>query len=358
MSSRVTEHSEEPAPTALEPGRRPVPGHYSSMEDEYSALTDRVALLDRSYVGRLSFTGQDALDLLNRLSTNELLNLEPGMGTPTILTSNKGRVIDLLYVFRLDGRLLVLTSPQSRQKVVDWIDFYTIIEDVSVQDQSIDTAMFSVAGPEATGLVEELAGEDVSSLGQYESVELVVSGVKALVCRTDFVRLPAYDVIVDAAHGQQLWAELIDRGRGASIEPVGLDALEVVRVERGVPAHGSELTEDFNPLEADLLEFVSFTKGCYIGQEVVTRLNTYKKVQKHLRGLRWEPDADPAPSSKLMLDGKQVGVVTTAVRPPGQRGRIGLGYVGKAYAQPGTALVAESTIGEVAAEVVGLPFKA
>ena len=327
---------------------------YTSLADEYQSLTQRVGIVDRSPVGRLSVSGEDALDLLNRLSTNELMTLEVGQSVPTVLTSNKGRILDLLLVLRLQDRLLVLTSPESRQKVADWIDFYTFAEDVNVQDVTEDTAMLSLAGPNAAGLLDELTGQSVSSLARYEHLPFSIGGVDASVIRTDFARLPGYDIVVSVAEGSRLWKELLARGEEAGAKPVGTQALEVTRVEQGVPAYGKETSEEYNPLEANLLEFISFTKGCYVGQEVVTRLNTYKKVQKHLVGLRWDSGGVPEEGAKLLVDGTQVGVVTSAVQSPGLGKAIGLGYVRKAHATPGTVVDVDSAAGQTATEVVEL----
>ena len=328
----------------------------SSLEQEYSALTEGVGLLDQSHVGRLSISGEDALDLLNRLSTNELTTIEVGEMVPTVLTSNKGRILDLLFVLRLEDRLLVLTDPENRQKVIDWLDFYTIMEDVSVEDTTEDTAMLSLVGPRAADLLDGLTGGKVGSLDLYRSTEATIGGVQARTIRADFVRLPGYDLVVAASEAEQLAGEIVDHGAAFGLASAGTEALEIVRVEQGVPSYGAELGEEFNPLEAGLKEFVSFTKGCYVGQEVVARLDTYDKVQKRLVGLQWDADSAPKRGAKLVLDGKQVGVVTSAVGAPWLEKGIGLGYVRKAHTQPGTVLPVESESGEV--EVAELPFRA
>ena len=346
------------SPTIIKPHRSgDVPHLYSSATEEYRALSEGVAMLDRSSVGRLRLTGEDALDLLDRLSTNDLAGLEAGTGAPTVLTSNKGRIVDLLYAFRLDGGLLVLTSPDACQKVADWIDFYTIIEDVVVEDLTADTAMLSLAGPGAASLLGKLTVRDVTAVERYESFGATINGVEAAVYRTDFVLPHAYDLLVDAAHAEELWADVLESGRDAGLVPAGAGALEAVRVEQGTPVHGKELSEDFNPLEANLRDYISFTKGCYVGQEVVARLETYKKVQKQLVGLTWDFDDSPETGAKLFRDGKQVGVVTSAVRSPRLSRGIGLGYVRNAHAVPGTVLATELTDSETDVVVAGLPFR-
>lgn len=325
-----------------------LPSVYSSMTEEYEAATQGVALVDRSYIGRLKLTGEDGLDLLNRLSTNKLEDLEVGQGMYTVLTSSKGRILDLLFVLRLEDHLLVLTGPQNRQKVADWIDFYTFTEDAVVQDVTEDAAMLALVGPRAASLLDELTEKSASSLGPYESMAAGIGGIEATLLRTDFLRLPGYDLVVRASLAQALWRKLLDGGAEFGIRPVGTEALEVVRVEQGVPVYGKELNEDHNPLEANLLEFVSFNKGCYVGQEVVARLNTYEKVQKYLVGLSWSDDTSPAPDAGLFVDGKKVGTVTSAIRSSRLERGVGLGYVRKAQGQPGTRLTLESADGHVA----------
>ena len=126
-----------------------LPDSYTSPGEEYDALTGAVGLVRRSHVGRLELTGEDALDLLNRLSTNKLEDLTPGAGMGSVLTSAKGRIVDLLLVLMLEDRLLLLVGPDARERVAEWIDFFTFTEDVTVRDLTADTAMFSLIGPNA-----------------------------------------------------------------------------------------------------------------------------------------------------------------------------------------------------------------
>jgi folate-binding protein YgfZ len=147
---------------------------------------------------------------------------------------------------------------------------------------------------------------------------------------------------------------LRDALAAAGAEPVGPDAVEALRVELGIPAFGKELGESYNPLEAGLLPLISFTKGCYIGQEVVARLNTYDKVKKRLVGLRWNGES-PEAGAPLLMEGKQAGVMTTSARSP-RFGGIGLGYVRKAHATTGTELIADSSGGPTPVRVAALPI--
>ena len=302
----------------------------------YESLQSGAGLVDRSSVGRLSFSGEDALDLLHRLSTNDLLALEVGQAAHTVLTSPKGRIVDLLYVLRRDADNLVFTAPETRQKVVDWIDFYTFAEDVEARDLTGETSMFSLSGPGAKVVLEGLAEGGNIPFGAGEHSVVPLGGVCVTIVRSDFLGGEGYDLILPAEAGQAVWSNLCDGGG----RPVSGEAYEAVRVERGVPVFGKELGESYNPLEAGLLGYVSFTKGCYVGQEVVTRLNTYQKVQKRLTGFVF--DGDATQGAKLMLDGKQAGVITSVAVSPGGEA-IGLGYVKRSVPEEGTVLEVDGT---------------
>ena len=305
--------------------------------EEYRALTSGAGLIDRTDVGRLEISGEDAIDLLNRLSTNELATLEVGSGAATVLTTNKGRIVDLLHVHRGEVALSVFTSPGNQNRVAEWIDFYTFVEDVEVEDKSIETAMLSVGGPGSASLLDMLTDGQASLLRVFERLNADIAGVQSEVFRSDFLGSTSYDIVVQASNKDMLSALLIEKGAVA----VGANTIEAVRVERGIPAFGNELTEDYNPHEANLVHHVSFSKGCYIGQEVIARLQTYKKVSKFLVGLRWDGEG-PTAGSFLSHDGKRMGVVTSSARLPLNGQVVGLGYVRKDFVDEGMTVTDES----------------
>ena len=169
--------------------------------------------MDRSDVGRLLLTGDDALDLLNRLSTNELATLEVGAGAATVLTTNKGRIVDLLHVHRSEDRLVVFTSPDNQQRVAEWIDFYTFVEDVAVEDVTGETAMLSLTGLDSTKFLDKLTDGQASSLATHGRLSAQVSGVAAEAYRSDFLGPPSFDIVVDAEHRDNLFGVLTDKER-------------------------------------------------------------------------------------------------------------------------------------------------
>jgi len=328
-------------------------GAHVDVEAEYRAANEDVAIHDSSHTGRVKATGADVLDLLHRISSNDVGSLQPGQGAPTVLITDKGRVLDLVTVLNTCGHILLLTSPQAQDTVIQWIDGYTIVDDIALEDVTSTTAMFSVLGPQAATVLGRAAGLKVEFFQPYQSTQATIVGMECYVVRRDLAGLPRFEVLMSGEHAEAIWQELV----GAGAVPLGLEASEVLRVEAGSPAYGRELDEAYNPLETGLWGSISFTKGCYIGQEVVARLDTYQKVQRHLVSLGFSHGTPVRDGVKLALDGREVGNVTSMVRMPPTGRTIGMGYVRNEASEPGTRLSLDGD-NEVWAEVEAtiLPF--
>ena len=320
---------------------------FGDAASEYRAATESVALLDRSYAGRFRVTGKDALDLLNRLSSNKVDLLPPGTGAGTILPTNKGRVIDLLHLFATEDHLLMLTSPQTRQRVAEWIDLYTFLEDVALEDVTESTAMLALLGPQAPSLLERITGLSIAHLEPYASTPVTIDGVAALLLRTDPTGTPGYDLVVPAEQGEALWSALADPATGAA--PIGEGTYNALRPEAGIPRYGWELSEEVNPWEVNMHQYIDFEKGCYTGQEVILRLYHYNKVQRQLVSLTFTAPG-PVEGAKLRQGDKEAGKVTSAVPHPLSGETIGLGIVRGTFATSETELEVVNAAGEVVAK--------
>ena len=312
---------------------------YTDVTAEYQAITGAAGLHDSSYTGRLKATGEDALDLLNRLSTNGIVDLAPGEGAPTILTTDRGRILDLLGVVNTGDYTLLITSPGCQQAVIDWLDKYTIMEDLTVEDISEETALFTVCGPASAAMLANILRPEresgiLDSMGPFSATSGDVGGQAAIVVRRPLGDLTAFDVLVPAEHSPKVWEALVEAG----MAPVGLDAFNAALVRNAVPRHGREMGDAYNPLEAGLIGSVDFAKGCYIGQEVIARLDTYQKVQRYLVRLRFSPGAEVREGAGLELEGRRVGQVTSLATIPDTGELAGLGYVRTARANPGETL--------------------
>ena len=319
-----------------------VPAAYKDAASEYRAATEGVALIDRSYFGRFRVQGKDALDLLNRLSTYKVDVLPEGTGAATALLTNKGRVIDLLHLFATQDGLLMTTSPHTRQRVAEWVELYTFLEEVLLEDTTEQTAMLTLHGPEAEGLLERLFSMHPSRLELYGSSKASLNGTEVTLLRTDPLDSPGYDIIVDAEDAERIWQALVDGGA----TPVGEEAYNALRIQAGIPRYGWELSEAVNPWEVNLDRYIHFEKGCYTGQEVVLRLYNYNKVQRRLVSLRLQ-SGDVAKWAKLQAEEKDAGWVSSSAIHPLTGQAIGLGVVRSAYIKEDAALQVVDAAGAI-----------
>ena len=300
-----------------------------------AATSSETLTVHHTAFGCLKATGEDALDLLNRLSTNKVDHLEPGHWAPTVLTSDRGRIVDLLCVVHAGDCVYLLTSPGQQQPVIEWLDKYTIMEDLEVADVSDSTAIIALAGKgsaAALGLDDD--EPDYLPGRQYPAPTVNVGGCDAIaVSRPLGGDLPCRLLVLPGEAASAVVAALT----GSGAVEANAEEWETLRVRSGGPAFGSEMGEPYNPLEAGLIGVIDFTKGCYIGQEVIARLDSYDKVQRYMAVLRFSDDSEVTVGASLTHEGRTAGEVTSLYRTPGGELR-GLGYVRTAAADPGQTL--------------------
>jgi folate-binding protein YgfZ len=329
--------------------------HFGEPEAELRAALDSCALVDRSDLTRLLAGGPDILDLLHRLSTGEVGDLGPGQGRPTVLTSPKGRIVERLFVHHLgETGVLLIAGASSADSVTQHLQRYTFAEQTGLRDWTEATCQLALVGPGATEALQA-AGFTKPERFQGSAVEFEGRTIHAL--GEDGLTGDGYSFVVPADLAGSLWQTLGLAVGSSGGCPAGTLAAEAWRVLRGIPAAARELTEDYNPLEAGLREAVSFDKGCYVGQEVVARLNTYDKVARLLVGLVLPPNSDPPPyGTPLFFQDREVGRVTSALVPPGWKYPVALAYLKQKSAEPGIELAVGRAKGDLLARMVALPF--
>jgi folate-binding protein YgfZ len=323
-----------------------MPKYYVSTTEDYRTAIESLGIFACDNWGRLRVKGEDALDLLNRLSTNNVIDLKAGDVMNTVLTSSKGRIIDLLQVANFNGELIVTTSPGCADKVIDWLDFYTFDEDITVENISESTIMLGVIGPD----MPNIDGFDLNNMDLMQISKFRLDAKDYIIMRTDRYGMAGFDIITEPENREYIWNAMLEMGA----KPVGEDALETIRIEKGIPMYGSELNENYNPLEAGVLGAVNFEKGCYIGQEVVLRLKTYDKVQRNLVGILLEGSVSSG--DRIEVDGKEVGLITSVSKSITLDSNVALGYVRSAFANNGERVTV--TIGDkaIGGEIINLPL--
>jgi aminomethyltransferase len=322
---------------------------YGEVADEVRALREGCGLVDRWWVGALELSGADRQRFLNGLVTCDVKALEPGAGAYGFVTTVKGRVLAGLAVVARADRLLLELPPGRSEAIAAHLGKYKIADRVEIA--SPDAMPLTVAGPRAA---EALAAAGVAAPPEapWAAVEAEAAGIAVTVVRQGHLGVEGFSLWVAPEAAAELASALVERGASAGLRPVGLEAAEVVRVESGTPRWGLDFGEDHFPQETGLgEEAVSYTKGCYLGQEVVARIHYRGGVQRGLAGLRF--DGAPEPPVGLLHDGRPAGTAGSVVRSAAGGAAIGLAILHQRSAAPGTVLEVEGGGG---AEVVELPF--
>ena len=320
----------------------------------YSAALTGAALYASAARGRVWMRDRDRAALLHRLTTNNIVRLKSGQGTDTVLCTPIGRIIDLLSVYALDDALLLMTSPGRGAALASHLRRNIFFKDqVQLEDATATLGQLTLYGPQAVALLDPL-GLPAAALAAHGIAMTTWHAEPLYVARAPAIGVTGVWLIAPPAPLAELGATLHDAGA----YPLDAATHEVLRVEAGLGAYGHELTPAYIPLETGLWHAVSFTKGCYVGQEIIARMQSRGRLAKQLQGLRFtEPpalaSAGQAPLAQLEADGKEAGDLTSIVASP-RYGLIGLAYVRKAHAAQGTRL----TVAGGEAEVVDLPFKA
>ncbi len=308
---------------------------FGDEESEFLAALRGTAVADHSMFGRITVTGKDRIDLLHRLSTNALSGIAPGEVAGTVFVSDKGRIIDSVTVSAREDSLFLITSPGAELFLTHWIEKYTITEDIRFETVTADTVMISLIGSQV-----------ISKFSDEWGLHLAPNA-----CAT--IRHGGAEVfLVDRSDGSTRFMHLITGNEAAGpltrelpavtgARWIGTNAYEGFRIAEGIPARPGELNENHNPFECGLRGSISFTKGCYIGQEVIARLDTYGKVRRTLRGIRSAEKEDGALPLLLTKDGTDAGVLTSMTHTPFGGAYLGLAVLRDDAALPGDVLRSE-----------------
>lgn len=346
----------------IEVSGQKVPAHYGDVGAEYAALLETAVVADLSFRGRLCLTGSDRQRFLHGQVTNDVHRLKVGEGCYAALITAKGKMVSDLNLYVLQEEILIDFEPGLAEKVAQRLEKYIIADDVQVVDASPHYGLLSVLGPKAGEAMRAIRFEiELPSKPMTFGAVQDASFGEIYLVNQPRLGTPGFDLFVPAESMGALMEKLRTAAQSVGGRACGWLAQEMARVEAGIPRFGVDMDESNLPPEAGLeARAISYTKGCYIGQEVIARIRTYGQVAKSLRRLRLADDLPqlPAKGDKLFKDGKEVGYITSATRPPTLNGNIALGYVRKEVKQLGTELNLNVSGEGALARVVGEPFEA
>ncbi len=323
---------------------------------EYLSAHQGTAIRIRHASGYLRVSGKDHVDLLHRLTTNDLRPLKPGQGQLNIFTNDKGRVIDRVALLKFADEIHLVTSPGNGAKLTKWLDDYIFIEDVAVKDASEDVSILSAWGAKTPARLSATFNTEVAGLAAWHFQEIEWQGHRLIVQRSEELSPIGYNIIAPAAAEQALQQALCSAA--SPLKPCLLSdqTYDTLRIESGWQAFGKDFDEQVNPHEAGLVSLVSFTKGCFIGQEVIARLDTYEKVKKRLLGLVVEGATPAQPGAAIVLGNEEIGHVTSTAYSVAIAKHAGFCHVKTRFAIAGTEVMVAVEGTMLAAKLAALPL--
>jgi folate-binding protein YgfZ len=337
-----------------------LPAHFRDPLIEHAAARDNIALIDTNFRAFFALAGPDRMRYLNAVTSGNIRDLPPGQSALGLLLNAQGHMLGELVTLALEDRLLVLSHAFVRQRTFEILDKFIIMDDATLADETEKTGTLVIEGPKAPELLRELTRVEYAQLptGAHVVTALDSSGV-AIPCRVlrrSLFGFPGVELLLPRDSLRAAWKSLGEAVRARGGAPIGYRTLNMLRLEAGIPWFGTDFDEHHIPQEAAVEStHVSFTKGCYTGQEIVERVRSRGHVNWRLTGMLFD-SAEPPKSEAAVLaeDGSEAGHVTSAAFSPAAGKAIGMAYLRREYRQPGTKLRSGTT----GAEVIELPLRA
>ncbi|MEO2053908.1 MAG: aminomethyltransferase family protein [Nitrospira sp.] len=337
-------------------GEWELPEHYGDVGREYRAVRNRVGLTDLSSQGHFLVTGSDRDSFMQNLISNDMLLLSKERGIYTTLLTAKGKVLSEFHLYPVSDGLFMEVESSNSEKTKENLLRFKLRSQVKIEALSWGRLM--VSGPRARPLLETFFGETLPFMEERSFFERAWEGHSLLCIKRSVTGEEDYHLYLPEEGCALLWKKLLVVGQDLDALPIGQTALEILRIEAGLPRYGDEIDEDILPIEAGLQEdAISYTKGCYPGQEVVARIKTYGHVNKNLYGLVLEGSELPERKGQIFIGDKKVGWITSVTRSPLMGKIIALCYLRQKFAVPGTDLEVEVGSARTAAQAAPLPFK-
>ena len=338
-------------------GEWELPQHFGDLPAEYQALRHGVGLCDVSHRGLVRVTGRERQRFVHAMVSNDTQSLQPGQGCYATFLNVKGHLMaDFVVYAEADAYVLEL-EPQVVCPFIAAIEYFVISEDVTFHDESGHWGIVALQGPRAAELLARATGQEVPALQMYASAACQIAGHVVCCMRRSYTGELGYLLRTAPAALPEVWNALWAHREVCKVQAVGLEMLDVARIEAGIPVYGRDMTEETIPVEANLEAALSYTKGCYIGQEVIARIEARGHVNRKLVGLLLDDTRLPEPGAKIVSPQREVGWITSSAYSPARQQNIALGYVRREVVTPGTPLEVRTQDSSLHATVADLPSR-
>lgn len=316
-----------------------LPSDFGDWNREYGFATETIALLDKNYRAYLDFTGPDRVRYLNAILTNNIKDLALNQGVVSLFLNPQGRIQAEIESYALPESIFCISFAEIRSRLVEGLEKFIIMDDVTLADRASEFSMLALEGPKTAEVVKTLTGYDLQTFDELEFRDAQVNSTPVRLLRRFAKNIPGVEFLVERTNTGSLWNTLQEAARAAGGGPAGYTALNALCLEQNIPWFGYDFGEKQIPHEAGLQDsHISYTKGCYTGQEIVERVRSRGQVNRVRVLLQFSGAEIPAANTELFADGKEIGLVTRAAYSPKFKNVIGMGYLRREKAAPGTQI--------------------
>ncbi len=331
-------------------GEWEIPAHYGNHLSEHTLLRNGAGLTDLSHRGKLTIAGADRVTYLQGLVSNDIAALHNGLGMYCAILTPKGKIASYFRIFGLDDTFLIDIDPDATTATYQLLKRYLLYGiKATLKNVTSTYGHLGLYGPQAKPLLTKACATPPPNLPLLHSARLSIADTTINIVHTNEYGTEGYELLIPDTATEHVWAHLQQVATTHTIKPFGLvgsDALEIARIETGTPRYGRELNEDAFPAEAGIEKYaVSFSKGCYMGQETVARIDTYGGVKRQLAAVTISGTTLPLAGTELHSENdssKAAGRITSAIHSPTLDSIIGLAYLRTEYVEPETRLTITS----------------
>ncbi len=363
-----------------------IPAHYGDPVAEHLAVRSSAGIMDMSHRGKVLVSGKDRTKFLQNILSQDINKLTPGIGGHATLLNTKGHMLAYMRIYSDEDSFLIDTEPGETDKIIQILNRYLFREDVKIEDVTLKYGLVTVQGPNSREIICRINGTDIKEMEECSHVNLTINNINCKVARTTYTGEDGYSIYAPWDNLQYIWETIIipstlirhpELGSGSQtmsgreipkqvrddrneVTPFGLAAYNSLRIEAGIPLYSVDMDEDTIPIEANLDHAISYTKGCYVGQETIARIKFKGHVNRILTGFSSETTIIPQKGDRIyrMIEGakQNIGVITSASFSPTLKGSVALGYLRIEHNKPGMEVYIHSKSHTIHAVVACIPF--
>lgn len=331
-----------------------MPIQYKGIREEHRRVRESVGVFDVSHMGEIEISGENALNLVQKITINDASALEIGQAQYSAMCYEDGGIVDDLLVYRFSNKYLLVVNAANKEKDHQWI-LTNGLEGANVRDTSETITQLAVQGRKAEATLQKLTEINLGSIKYYWFVEGVLAGVPMIISRSGYTGEPGFEIYFDNQFAAGVWEKIFSAGAEFDIEPVGLAARDSLRLEKKMYLYGNDIDNTTNPLEAGLGWITKLEKASFIGKEAIQKVKM-EGLKRKLISFALSVAGFPRKGYKIFCDGRERGYVTSGTVSPTLEKGIGLGYVDIEYSKLGNKLEIEIRNKMIPAEIVKAPF--